>query len=56
VGHALIRPPFYPAVLVPKSNPWLGWTLNLGHPFAPTALLLSVVAPALAVAALGRRK
>jgi uncharacterized membrane protein len=41
-------------LLVPKRNPWLGWTLNLGHPLAEPALLAALVLPVLLVGALAR--
>lgn len=26
-------------IFVPKQNPWLGWTINLGHPYGPPVLV-----------------
>lgn len=31
--------------LVPKRNPWLGWTINLGHPWAGVAVLSLILLP-----------
>ncbi len=39
-----------PRLLVPKRNPWLGYTLNLGHPAAEPALLATILLPLLALA------
>ena len=36
--------------LVPKRNPWLGWTINFAHPLADLTLVALVVAPVLLVA------
>ncbi len=30
-------------VWVPKSIPWMGWTLNLGHPTGAYLLLASII-------------
>jgi hypothetical protein len=43
-----------PSLIVPKQNPWLGWTLNFAHPRAPFALAALGAASA-AVLALARR-
>lgn len=39
-----------PRFWVPKRVRWMGWTLNLAHPWAPAALVSAVVLPALVTA------
>ena len=41
--------------LVPKKNPWLGWTINLGHPLAPFTFITLLTVPPLLVAYAKRR-
>ena len=38
------RCPEDPRVFVPKRRPWLGWTINFGHPFGWLALAACIVA------------
>lgn len=42
--------------LVPKKNPWLGWTINLGHPLAPITLVGLLTLPPLFLAAYAKRR
>ena len=42
--------------IVPKRNPWLGWTLNLGHPYSQVALPALVILPPLLLLTLGKRR
>ena len=41
--------------IVPKKNPWLGWTLNLGHPYSQVTLPALVILPPLLIALSKRR-
>ena len=30
-------------LFIPKQNPWLGWTINFGHPYGPPVFVGMVV-------------
>ena len=42
--------------LVPKRNPWLGWTINLAHPFSEPALVALLVLPLAVIAAFAAKR
>ena len=42
-------------LLVPKRTPWLGWTINLGHPHAEPALVGLILLPLCAALLLQRK-
>ena len=45
-----------PRTIVPRRRPWMGWTINFGHPFAWAVLMVMVaiaVGPGLLLLGLG---
>lgn len=41
--------------LVPKKNKYLGWTVNMGHSYAPWTLLITLIALPTVAALAGSR-
>lgn len=39
-----------PRIFVPKQNPWMGWTVNMGHPWGMPTLGAMIAAPLLVAA------